>query len=86
VSIEVTVENTGYTTSTGTVCWVGLNDVGNWYYAQTDYRPVDIKPGEKWTFTPVLVCPLNIWTRIDIQVRNNTGVVFEEESRAFFIP
>jgi|GEM_PF-1297353 len=86
VSIEVTVENTGYTTSAGTVCWVGLNDVGNWYYAQTDYRPVDIKPGEKWTFTPVLVCPLNIWTRIDIQVRNDTGVVFEEESRVFFIP
>jgi hypothetical protein len=86
VSVEVTIENTGYATSTRTVCWVGLHDIGNWYWSQEESWPTDIGPGERWTFTLVLVCPYNAWTRIDIRVRNETGPVFEEESRESFIP
>lgn len=82
--IEVTIENKGSTTSEDTVCWVGLNDIGTWYYAVGESRAVDIRPGEKWRFTFNLHCPYRAWTRLDINVSNNAGTPFSDKSRQFF--
>ncbi|NIA09559.1 MAG: hypothetical protein GWP10_07490 [Nitrospiraceae bacterium] len=82
--VEVTIENKGFTTSKDTVCWVGLNDIGTWYYDVDESRAVDIRPGEKWRFTFNLFCPYRVWTRLDINVSNDTGTPFSDKSRQFF--
>ena len=82
--VEVTIENKGSAISEDTVCWVGLNDIGTWYYDVGESRAVDIRPGEKWRFTFNLHCPYRVWTRLDINVSNGAGTPFSDKSRRFF--
>jgi hypothetical protein len=82
--VEVAIENKGFTTSEDTVCWVGLQDIGTWYYDIDESRAVDIRPGGKWRFTFYLYCPYGVWTRLDINVSNDAGIPFSDKSRQFF--
>jgi hypothetical protein len=83
VAIEVRVENTGTKNSTGTSCWFGMEDVGNWYYDQTDFRDFDIAPGRWVTYTDYLWVPFDVWTRLVIIVQNDQGLYIRQESRNF---
>ena len=82
--VEVTIENKGFETSRDTVCWVGLNDIGTWYYDVDQSRSVDIRSGEKWRFAFNLHCPYRVWTRLDVNVSNSAGMPFSNKSQRFF--
>ena len=84
VKVEVAIENKGFTTSEGTVCWVGLQDIGSWYYDMDESRAVDIGSGERWRFTFYLYCAYQVWTRFDINISNDAGTFFIDNSQRFF--
>ena len=84
VNIEVKVKNIGTGESSGTSCWFGMEDIGNWYHDQTDFRDFDIAPGRWVTYTDSLWVPFGVWTKLVIIIQNDQGDYIRKESRDFY--
>lgn len=83
VNVWVTITNHGDTTATGIVCWVGLHDVGDWYFDQDTYHRSQLAQGQSAHLSFALHCRRGVWTRVDIRVQSDAGTDLTVESGEF---